>query len=298
MLLRIYFLLIFSLLSLKSASQDSQEYYLDTTQDISGGNWFLKKEIATKARALYKKLQNSATHIKETQVYFIDARIALTAVVEKFYKDLDMQPDQFKALVSQAMNTINLEKNKKNDTDERDSFIELTAHYQELETFLKNIELIPQANKNIDAAVKSSMDILISVDEYIDKGWKHVLEIDAILDHEKAEQLYDEIESYLETIEHLDNAYLGGKLKEYVEATAETMKSQMAKVTVTLQELREKNILPKKEEPKEPEVEVPVVVIPEPVGWWATILQYIFGPFRIIASFFYSIYSFVISFFS
>ena len=298
MLLCIYFLFIFSLFSFKSAAQDSQEYYLDTTQDISGGNWFLKKEIATKARALYKKLQSSAAHLKETQAYFIDARIALTTIVEKFYKDLDMQPDQLKALVYQAMDTIDRERKKKNDTDERDSFIELTAHYQELEIFLKNIELIPQANKNIDAAVKSSMDILSNVDEYIDKAWKHVLEIDTILDHERAQQLYAEIESYLETVDHLDTAYLGGKLKEYVEATAETMKSQMTKVTVMLQELREKNILPKKEEPKEVVIETPAPAAPEPLGWWATITHYDLMPFRMISNFFYYIYSLVIGFFS
>ncbi len=298
MLLRIYFLLIFSLVSLKCTAEDAQEYYLDTTQDISGGNWFLKKEIATKARALYKKLQSAAAHLKETQAYFIDARIALTTIVEKFYKDLDMQPDQLKVLVSQAMDTIDAERKKKNDTDERDSFIELTAHYQELEIFLKNIELIPQANKNIDSAVKSSMDILTNVDEYLDKSWKYVLEIDTILDHERAQQLYAEIESYLETIEQLDTAYLGGKLKEYVEATAETMKNQMTKVTAMLQELREKNILPKKEEPKEAVVETPAPVAPEPLGWWATITHYALMPFRMIGSFFYSLYALVIGLFS
>ena len=298
MLLRIHVLLICFLFSSTSKSQESQEYYLDTTNDISGGNWFLKKEIATKARVLYEKLQKSVASLKQTQAYFIDARISLTTVFDTFYKDLEMQPDQLMALVTKTLETIDTERKKKDDAAERDSFIELTAQYQELELFLKNIELIPQANKNIDAAVKSSMDILVTADEYIDKAWKHVLEIDTILDHERAQQLYAQIESYLETVEQLDTAYLGGKLKEYIEATAETMKSQMTKVTAMLHELREKNILPKKEEPKEAIVTIPAPVAPEPLGWFATIMHYVLTPFRWISNFFHYIYTLIKALFS
>ncbi len=294
MLLRIYFLLI----CFTSAAQESQEYYLDTTNDLSGGNWFLKKEIATKSRVLYEKLQKSVTGLKQTQNYFIDARISLTTVFDTFFKELAMQPDELIALVIKTLESIDTERKKSDAADERNLFIELTAQYQELELFLKNIELIPQANKNIDAAVKKSMDILVTADEYIDKAWKNILEIDTILDHERAQYLYDQIESYVETIEQLDTGYLGGKLKQFVEATAETMQSQMTKVATTLHELREKNILPKKEEPKEAVEQAAAPVVPEPLSWWATIAHYALAPFRFIARFFYYIYGLITGLFS
>jgi hypothetical protein len=232
--------------------QEHEEYLLDTTNDESGGNWFIKKKITAKAHTLYETFAPLGQQVATAAQYYEENR-----PIQKDKQRLLELPLRFTLaeLQAEAAKAVS-ELQKKAEPlegypEHSEKFLALRASIDELESFGKTIAFILQADANLDKVVIRAQEVVKQVNEYIETAWKNIQEMDAILDHEKARFLHDEIESHYEHAQLLENQFLKGELKQYFEKTSQYCLTELQKITAQLAEFQKKGLLPIKETEEE-----------------------------------------------
>lgn len=243
----------------KSNNNNNNEYLLDTTQDISGGNWFITRDFYKRSEKIIPQLNQAIIKLGKSQDFFIDERVVITKELIDFYSAIGFQQGQLELMIQGLMNDLQKQKlaresknetNREIDNDSRETLAKLNNSYKELEQFLKGTNYIKQGDLLLDAYVKQVLDIINTANSYNDKAWKKIEEIKNTFDHEKANNLYNEIENSFKHVESLD-IYINNDLKKNFEHTIDQLRSEMQLVRSKLADLQERGLIAKAELSKE-----------------------------------------------
>lgn len=266
-------------------------------EDDARGNWYIKRKFLIDARNLYEQIKQRVPEVAAREKNFVDMRDTITHEVAQFSIDVGIEPHALDSAITATMQQLEKERAQKEQLteEERSTYENLDMLRKELEQIQQDVQALGD-NQN---ALLQAMPVLVEqiriCTEYEQQAWDKYERISEVLNDHLAEQLYRDIQSYLNHINAID-AYIQGQLTDYFNQTMGLIRDQMNTIKNAIQKLKEQGIEFESQATKElREKQVAHVAQPKqqqkPQGFVGNIMhalktigQYIAYPFVYLAS--------------
>jgi hypothetical protein len=208
------------------------------------GNWLFKRIWWERAEARYEKIKKKIEEIFEHRMIFFTKRSELYKnILDPFYLKIGMGQGEFQAILTELLESIEKEKEKKGvlTLPEREIFARLTAERDslaQLSTDLHNIGLFEQ---QVDASLNQLLEQINAIRGYDRQAWDAFKEIARVVDDQQARQLYYKVETTARNIKDIGD-YLENSFSAHFDELVSSIKEQTDRVTAMVAALKEKGI--------------------------------------------------------
>lgn len=207
------------------------------------GNWYIKRKFLIDARALYEQIKQRIPQVVATEKVFADMRDAITQEVSAFYAELGVEQQHLDATLTATIESLEQERLKKIQLTEkeRDTLADLELTKKELVQVQQDARILADNAGAINQAMTILVQQIKLCEEYEQQAWDKYERIADVLNDHIAEQLYRDIQSYLNHINAID-AYIKGPLYEYFNQAMGMIRSQINGLKIAFNKLQEQGI--------------------------------------------------------
>jgi|GEM_PF-4834879 len=212
-------------------------------EDDARGNWYIKRKFLIEARGLYEQIKQRAPEVAATEKHFLDLRDTITHEIAQFYTVVGFEPQEIDATITATLQSLEQERLKSMQLSEKER-----ETYADLEVLRKEITQVQQDIRDLlenERAIAQAIPVLaeqirIAVD-YEQQAWDKYERISEVLNDHLAEQLYRDIQSFLNHINAIDE-YIKGPFNNYFNQTVTMLRQQIVSINGALKKLQEQGI--------------------------------------------------------
>ena len=257
---------------------------ITTRPEDRRGNWYDKRQILNQARTAYEQIRERIAKIENQEQSFLNRQHSLDKQIAAFYLSIGFEEGTVDTLLTKVMNELEQDRVTEGQLTEEER--RLLAEVEEKKKVLQELRDDVSTLNELEAAVdKTATTVLEQIElcrSYEQKAWNNYEKIDNVLNEKIAQQLYLEMQSFVDHTTAVDT-YLRTTLTQYVEQTAQSIRTYMQKIQADVDDLQQRGIAlsaqaieeekaavqarQKAEEDRKEREKAPVAP-PKRIGWW------------------------------
>jgi len=218
---------------------------IDTADmDEPQGNWLFKRMWWQRAQTQYEKIKALTDTIMESRLAFFAKRTEWDKTVfDPFYIQIGVGRGTLEELIATTIAQIDKEDVKEGELtlDERSLLTALKSQKDALEQLQKDIQQINAIDGAIDDAITTLINQINAARSFEKKSWQNLKNIAQELSDKNARDLYYGMATFWQNINDI-STYIQGPFSQYFEKLGSSAKEQTAKVTDSMQALKEHGI--------------------------------------------------------
>lgn len=208
------------------------------------GNWYDKRQILSQARTVYEQVRERIAKVDSQQQGFLTKQRAVDKEMDALFLSLGFEEGELEERYTELMNELNRERSGQGQLTEEER--KLLAQVEEkkklLQEFREEVTTLQELKGAIAKAVSTMVEQIELSRSYEQKAWENYDKIDNVLNEKVAQQLLNEMQSFAEHITAIDS-YMRGKLMQYIDQTAESLRGAMQKIKSQVDELKRLGVI-------------------------------------------------------
>jgi len=218
---------------------------IDTLKvDEPGGNWLVKRMWWEKAEEKMDNIEKEVENIMQSRMAFFEKRDkADSKVFDPFYSEVGLDQGQLEMITSYFIDELKEMREKKDALDrEGRAFLQ---KLQDEKRVLKQTKVDVQAIKKLDDSLDNAVTKLLGqvnlAAKYRREAREFFKEIGKTLDHNKARELFHEIQALWQSIKKVGK-YISGELSQSFEQVIANAKTQTDRIKAAVDQLEKKGL--------------------------------------------------------
>jgi hypothetical protein len=249
------------------------------------GNWYDKRQILSQAREMYEQLRGIIARVEAQEPLFLQRQKQVSKQIEDLYLAVGFEQGTVGQLFNTLIDELAQERTTQGQLSEGERTLladieEKKKMLQELRDYLVTLH---ELEGTIDKAIVTMFEQIELCRSYEQKAWENYEKIDNVLNEKIAQQLYLEIQSFVEHATNIDT-YLRTRLLPYIDQSAQSLRGYTEKITTSVDELQAKGVILSKklkeeekaaeearrqqEELRKKQQEKQQQPLPLPTTWW------------------------------
>lgn len=245
--------------SQEDAEYDSFEDVLEEDDDFAddSGNWYEKLRWWKSAKPKYEELKERVQNIKALEQEYTRKLQEIEKTMTAFYEQLRIDP----SVILKSLDALLDEVKPKQDAsqltqEERAAFVEAADKQKEIELVRRDFELVAQLREKLrEAFSKTLVSQVKRAENAENEALDSFEDIEKTRNHEKAKDLYDNIENKNENVQAIES-YLKNDFSMYTDQVAAKLAQITGRLRVSVETLEKQGFVIKslsKEEKDEQE---------------------------------------------
>lgn len=271
-------------IDLQLVPQECVPSTLDTTGPESQGNWVLKRAFWQQASDAYEKLLKDNDQLFTIQLNFLTQRNEASKKIDAAFTAIGLGQGEMRELISLLVEDLQQERQVQPAVHEaeRELMNELQEKQKELEQLAQQVLLIDEIDNALEQVQSKTLEQINRCREFEKKAWADFKQIGLELSDKRAQELYYQIESYVQSNAAIIH-YLTNDLANYLTTTTTTLDHQISLVNKSVDKMKEQGIELQEEYARLTQQEnadmthvqqAQAVAIPIAPNWWHRILAW------------------------
>ncbi|MCL4380306.1 hypothetical protein M1466_02345, partial [Candidatus Dependentiae bacterium] len=215
---------------------------LDTTSPDAQGNWVAKRAFWQQASDAYETLLHANDQLFPLQMNFLTQRNEASKKIDAAFTAIGLGQGELRELITLLIEELQHEQGEQSLNEaERELMNELHDKQKELESVAQQIAIIDEIDAALEKAQAKMVEQIGKSRDFEKKAWADFKQIGFELNDKRAQELYYQIESYVQSNAAIIN-YLTHDLSNYMQETTQTLDQQLTVLNKSVDTMKEQGI--------------------------------------------------------